>query len=370
MPYFDNATTSFPKAPLLGPAMANYLTESGGSYGRGLGRRMLQANLMVEQCRNLLAAKFLTNKPQNIIFTGGATEAINLILNGLSFNKDDLILLSPLEHNAVLRPVQRLKELYGINYEVMPHFSDGLIDAEALSNLVKVKKIRLAIINMVSNVNGLMQPIKQLKEVLANIPLMLDSAQYLTNYNNLPIEADYVVFAGHKGLLGPQGIGGFYLKDETTVNPTKLGGYASGWNELAVSPIMPDRFEAGTLNMPAIAGLLMALRFNEPPFISLTTWRDFIKEVGKLGYHTYKANDDGGQGAVVSLSHQNFKTARLAQLLYDDYAIESRAGYHCALLAHQTLQTLGAVRFSYGPFTTNNDLEQLLKALTGVVTKL
>ena len=224
--YFDNSTTSFPKPKEVADAMHDFLINIGGTYGRVNTKRGKETTQKIEECREILANKFIgTKNDANVIFTPGATRSVNDILNGLNLH-DCKILISTLEHNAVLRPVYKLSKNRNVEYEIIPSLDGGIVDTDALSNIIKKDKISLIIINMESNISGVIQPIKKIKETIGDIPLLIDATQAVGVHEIKADEwnVDFIAFTGHKGLLGPTGTGGFYVKKPENLNPGYFGG--------------------------------------------------------------------------------------------------------------------------------------------------
>ena len=224
--YFDNACTSFPKPKEVGEYMQKHLNE-GGSYGRGGYPRIFNSSRVVEEARSEIAKLIGTKHSENVIFTACSTIAINTILSGFSF-RFGKVLISPLEHNAVVRPLENLKNSGRIVYDLLPHYDDGLINIESLRK-IDLSEIDLIVVNHTSNVNGVIQPVKEIKEIIGTTPILLDASQSLgkIDVNVDEWNVDYLAFTGHKGLLGPTGTGGFYIKDPFSLNITIFGGTGS-----------------------------------------------------------------------------------------------------------------------------------------------
>ncbi len=364
--YFDNAATSFPKPPAVAAAMTRYLDEVGGPYGRSAYSRALEVSRTVEAARDSLAKKIGAGRAENLVFAPNATYAINLVLRGL-LTRPGRVLISPLEHNAVMRPLATLGARCGATFEVLPHFSDGRIDPERVAEKVGDDTL-LAVINHQSNVNGVIQPIAEIRQRLGQVPLMVDASQSL---GVLPLrvddwQLDYLAFTGHKALLGPTGIGGLFLRDAAAMEPLIYGGTGSASEHFAMPDFAPDRFEAGTPNIVGIYGLLAALR--EPEFCrhSREEYRRFMEElkaVPKL--QVLCADSFEQQGEVFSLRHPEVDSALLGQKMFTDYAIETRVGLHCAPLAHRTLGTYpaGALRVGVSRYHQAADFAFFVRAL-------
>ncbi len=364
--YFDNASTSFPKPPSVAQAMLDYMTKIGGTYARGAYPRILQSSGIVEECRELLLEKIGANPNDNIVFTSNATEAANILLFGLGL-KNCKVLVSPLEHNAIMRPLEQLRQTKGVIWEILPAHKDGKIDTEALKQVDKAG-VELIIINHQSNLNGVIQPLTEIKQWAENIKLVVDTSQSL-GYEDINVSnshIDYLIFTGHKGLHGPTGTGGLYIKQGLVISPTKFGGTSTLSHSIQMPTTIPDSLEAGTPNMVGIAGLLAALK---SPIDPQHTKNDFLEMLNKIkaikNLNVYCAENTAHQGELFSVNHNLIKTHMFASELYDQFKIECRSGLHCAPLAHAHLGTseVGSIRFSLSPYHTREDLSILYKAL-------
>lgn len=367
--YFDNASTSFPKPQAVGTAITHYLSECGGTYGRGFYPRVAKATALVERCRNKLGA-ILGVSPDNVFFNSGATMSANLVLKGLKFKSGSKILFSGMEHNAVMRPLEFISKQSSLELVQLPTESDGRvaidkIDASLLDN------VALIIVNHQSNVNGVIQPVVELMRIAGNIPLMLDatqsiSAKGLPGFSANDKRPDYIIFSGHKGLYGPSGIGGLYVAAPDLLTPLLHGGTGSNSEYYEMPEEYPDRMEGGTHNIVGIVGLEAAI--NSPPEIKHSR-NDFLKMLDRIsaidGITVLKANLPEYQGEVFSISHSRVSVDELAWQLQDSFGCETRVGLHCAPLAHHTLGTYpdGAVRISLSNFHTVEDLEFLAQAI-------
>lgn len=366
--YFDNASTSFPKPPEVAEAIAHYLQEIGGTYGRAAYPRIVAATGMAERCRDAVAVLMGVGDAAKIAFTAGATTGLNTVLRGIGLERGARVLVSPLEHNAVMRPLAAR----GVEVGELPAFADGRVDAERLGEM-ETEGAALVVINHQSNVNGVIQP---LAEICAwalgqGLKVLADCAQSLP-YSTLAAEAwglDYAVFTGHKGLLGPTGVGGFYAREPLSAEPLVYGGTGSRSESFEMPEAWPDRFEAGTPNLTGIAGLLGALENRPVPNHSREDFMGLLRAVRALpGFKIYGALSADYQGELFSVAHERLGAAQLADVLWSSYGIEVRAGLHCAPAAHRFLGSFpqGTVRFAAGPYHTPQDFEALLRALTEI----
>lgn len=370
--YYDNAATSHPKPSSVAQAISEYLNNEGGTYGRSSYPRVLRSTSMVEGCRDLLAERMGVSQADHIFYSANATHAINTILHGLEW-RHKKVYISPLEHNAVMRPLTYLSQTHNIQIAKLPHHSDGCIDIERLMSQ-KVGAVDLIIVNHQSNINGVTQPLEQISQWAGDVPILVDLSQSL---GHTPIDLEkwniaYAAFTGHKGLYGPTGIGGFYAKEPHSIRPFIMGGTGSRSHSFEMPELYPDRFEAGTPNMVGICGLKSALE-NPPEYQhskkNLMDLMDKIKELPQ--YDLYCANDPTLQAPLFSITHTKYATAKLATILLQRYKIETRAGLHCAPLAHQSLNTypIGTVRLSLSAYHSVDDLDYLYLVLQKIADK-
>lgn len=371
--YFDNASTSYPKPKQVLEAIVDYINNCGGTYGRASYGRIVGATMIVEECRDLLGEMLGLEDGSNIFFTQNATHAANVVLKGLDWGAKAKVLISPLEHNAVMRPLQDLSQTKNVQFEVLPSLEDGMIDCQALKR-IETKGVSLLIVNHQSNVNGVIQPLSEvcLWAKSRELKVMIDATQSV-GYQNIDLKdlgVDYCIFTGHKGLQGCNGVGGFYAKDPDSIKELMQGGTGSLSDSYLMPKALPDRFEAGTPNITGIVGLCAALK---NPLKANHTRDDFNTLLQKIklinSVDVYCARDfenPTAQGEVFSITHKTLSASELCEILYEKYGIETRQGLHCAPLAHKTLGTFsqgGTVRFSLSPNHSVADLEFLFNSI-------
>lgn len=361
--YFDNATTSYPKPHEVSSVMKDFTCNVGGSYGRGFTERSKYTTAKIEDCRDAVAKLINVEKSQNIVFTSGATRAINDILNGIDI-RDGEVLISNLEHNATLRPLYAREKTHNIKINFMPSIPDGRIDLDLLKKVI-TKNTLLAVVNMGSNVSGVIQPIKEIKCILGDIPILLDATQcvgqkeiYASLWN-----IDFLAFTGHKSMLGPTGTGGFYIGNEDFIKPTFFGGGHGEGYETPYS--MPESFESGTPNTVGLIGLLAALESKPSWQVNIDNMFDTIKEIEAMNKcRVLCCRDKNASCFLFSLLPSNISIGDCAFKLYNDFNIECRHGLHCAFLAHDFYgNENGSLRFSFSPYTTKQDLAYLINSL-------
>lgn len=374
--YLDNGATSYPKAPGVGEAMANYITNIGCNIARGGYQQAYDAAGRVLEIREKLNSLVGGPGSRNVVFTPGATAGLNLLLKGL-LRPGDKVLTSPMEHNAVLRPLEQMKK-QGVTVELLPCTEQGELVLEGLEHRL-TPDVRAVILCHGSNVSGTLFPIEQVGPLCRErgIFFLVDAAQTL---GAIPVDMtamaiDGLAFPGHKGLLGPQGIGGLVVTDALAgeLEPLLSGGTGSMSESLDMPPFLPDRLEAGTLNLPGIFGLGAALDYLEGEGEALRVREH--KLAGHLWARLMELEEDGirvlgsrnplNRTGVVSIDFLKADNGEMAFRLEQEYGIQTRCGLHCAPLAHQTLGTFpqGAVRFSVGPFTTFEELDYVQDAV-------
>lgn len=377
--YLDNAATSFPKPKAVSEAMIHFIEDIGANVGRGNYRSAYSADEVVYDTRERLKSLFGANDSKNVIFTPNVTYALNIILKGF-LKPGDHVLVSAMEHNAVMRPLTQLAH-EGVTFDRMPCTQEGTLIVETMLSLVK-PNTKAVILMHASNVSGTIMPLEEIGHFCQRhrLKLIVDAAQ---TAGVLPIDMkamniDALAFTGHKGLMGPQGIGGFVVTDEMalSIEPLISGGTGSLSHSEEVPMLMPDRFEAGTLNLPGIFGLSAALRYLDEVGIKAIHEREmhlaeqFIKgleaipEVMVIG-----PKDMTHRVSVVSIGIRTKDIALVAHELDKTYGIMTRVGLHCSPNAHKTLGTypVGTLRFSFGYFNTEEEVAYALEALQTIL---
>ena len=377
--YLDNASTSFPKAPNVASAMADYITNRGININRGSYALAYDVEDIIYTTRQRLNTLFNGHDPSHVIFTQNVTMSLNMVIKGL-LKSGDHVLVSSMEHNAVMRPLTQLLDK-GITFDTIPCDSTGFIQMDSIEPLIRPNTVAL-IINHASNVCGTIQPLESIGPICKahNLQFIVDAAQ---TAGVIPIDVkachiDALCFTGHKGLLGPQGIGGIILTKEMaqTLTPLIAGGTGS-FSHLETLPThMPDAFEAGTLNLPGIIGLNEGLDYIESQGMEnihnheLVLTQSFLEGLQSIdGINIVGKQNIQDRTAVVSITIDGMDPANIAYELESTYHIMTRVGLHCAPRAHQTLGTYpeGTVRFSFGYANTHKDVESALSALNTIV---
>ena len=377
--YLDNASTTFPKAPNVANAMSDYLTNYGININRGSYALAYDVEDIIYTTRQRLNNVFNSHDPSHVIFTQNVTMSLNMVIKGL-LKSGDHVLVSTMEHNAVMRPLTQLLD-NGITFDVIPCDVTGSIEIDAIESLIRPNTVAI-IINHASNVCGTIQPIQSIGALCKahNLHFIVDAAQTagVIPINVKACHIDALCFTGHKGLLGPQGIGGIILTKEIaqTLTPLIAGGTGS-FSHLETMPThMPYAFEAGTLNLPGIIGLNEGLSYIEAVGMKnihnheLALTKTFLECLRSItGINIIGKQDIQDRTAVVSITIDGMDPASIAYELESTYHIMTRVGLHCAPRAHQTLGTYpeGTVRFSFGYANTMEDIETALSALHKIV---
>ncbi|MGB9905352.1 MAG: aminotransferase class V-fold PLP-dependent enzyme, partial [Desulfotomaculales bacterium] len=340
--------------------------------------RALAADQLVYRARRSLARLFNVRDVSRIVFTGNVTESLNLAMKGL-LRPGDHVVTTGMEHNAVWRCLKVLEAKRGVRVTAVPCGPDGTLDPERVTAAFR-PETRLVVMLHASNVTGTLLPVAEVGAAAARrgIPLLVDAAQTAGVY---PIDVEkmnisLLAFTGHKGLLGPPGTGGLYVAPEITLEPLKEGG-TGGESILERQPdTLPDRFEAGTLNVPGIAGLGAAADFILAEGIERIRAREeelTAYALGALrrldGITVYGPGDPARQVAVISINVLDMKPEEVALLLDTRYGIEMRAGLHCAPAAHRTIGTIGrgTLRLGLGYFNTKEEIDCLAEALREII---
>ncbi len=367
--YFDNAATTFPKPPGLGAAVGDFIDKSAANIKRGTAA--YNAENTVYEARMLLSELFDNDDPARVVFTSGITASINMLLRGL-LKFGDHIVTSSMEHHAVMRPLELMKK-QGIEYSIVKARPDGSIDVCDVEKAIK-GNTKLVIINHASNVCGTVLPAGEIGELCKNrgIYFALDSAQTagVIDISVKKMNIDFLAFAGHKGLMGPQGIGGFVISEKLAAElDVHIAGGTGSYSDLYdMPPELPDKFEAGTLNIPGIAGLRHSLRYILNEGIEKIYRHEeqlrkyFVDKIKDLPVKIVGVGEKSvGVVSVSAMFADNgIVAARLAEA-----GVAVRYGLHCAPSAHKTLGTdeRGTIRFSFGYFNTKEEIDRVYEIL-------
>jgi len=371
--YLDHGATSFPKAPGVTGAVSQFLDHEAGNPGRGGHRLTVAASRCIEAAREDIA-ELLGGDPERTLFGPGATFWLNTVL-ATRLGPDDRVVVSALEHNAVMRPLRALAASRGVEVAVVQGDEpDGLPDPDAVRAAVDAAPTTLVVVNHASNVTGAVLPVAEIAAAVAPIPVVVDGAQ---SAGSIPVDAAALgaaafVCSGHKGLLGPQGIGVLLLADGFEVEPVIRGGTGSRSESEEMPEHLPDRLEAGTPNGPGIAGLGAACRWlTERGVESIAAAEarlaqrlaDGLRDIDDVRLHGWR--DGAPHTGVVSFTVGGADNGTIAAGLDREHGIMLRPGLHCAPAAHRRLGTFpdGTLRAGIGPFTTDDDIDRLVRAV-------
>ena len=378
MIYLDNAATSFPKAPGVAEAVLGALNGVGGSPGRASHRFAQEGSRIVFQAREACARLFGVSAPERLIFTKNATEALNLAILG-RVPAGGSVALSGLEHNAVMRPLRHLEATRGVRLLVVPFDACGRPEPGALAAALGARP-DLMVLTAASNVTGGCPPVGEIAARCraAGVPLCVDASQAAGHLALSVAELDLplLCFSGHKGLLGPGGTGGLCMAEGCEPEPLLRGGTGSASESEEQPDFLPDRFEAGTANLPGLAGLLAAVTWLEGTGVAAVRAREaalcdrLLRGLRDLpGVRCLGPGPGEPRAPVVSITVAGRDPGELA-LELDRREIAVRVGLHCAPAAHRSLGTFaggGTLRFSPGFFTTEAELDAVLATLEALI---
>lgn len=374
--YFDHSATSWPKPPGVAEAMQEALLEAGGNPGRGVHSLALAAERAVIRARGDVARLLGVPDARNLVFTPGCTFALNLVLKG-TLRRGDRVVVSTLEHNAVARPLHVLAAR-GVKVARVQADSDGQIDADDVERTVAAAPTRMVICQHASNVTGALQPVADLADIAHEhgAVMVVDGAQAAghVRLDLATLGVDAYATSGHKGLLGPQGVGVLYLAPGLAPVELVQGGGGGPSEEPGQPDIRPDRYEAGTGNTPGVAGLGAAARYllehgaDIERRERLLTRRLHEGLLGIPGIRVLGPAIDVPRAPVVSVTHDRIPPDEIAFSLDRRYGIAVRAGLHCSPWTHGITGTLetGAVRFGIGWNLTEDDVDRAVEAVREV----
>ncbi|BBK62583.1 cysteine desulfurase [Amedibacterium intestinale] len=373
MIYFDHAATSFPKSKATLDAFV-YAANTYANAGRGSYEASLQASRMLYQTREDIK-KYVHAENGEVVFTSGTTMAFNIIIKGM-FHKGDHILTTALEHNSILRPLYEM-EKQGVEVDILSFKKDGTIDIEEFISKRK-PNTKAMIMTLVSNVFGVIQPVKQIAEIAHayGMLVIVDAAQAVghmdINMNEMGI--DILCFSGHKGLRTPRGIGAIVMKQAYAIDPLLSGGSGFSSFEKRQPKNLPEHLEAGTLPIELIASLQAALKEeskeNKKQEQRICTY--FIEKVKQISNVEILCEENTNRCALVSLRLHGIASEEAMDLLSQNYDICVRGGIHCAPLLHKQLhtETCGLLRFSFSKDNTKEEVDIALKALQEIMEEV
>ncbi|ERI04863.1 aminotransferase class V-fold PLP-dependent enzyme [Aneurinibacillus aneurinilyticus] len=371
--YLDNAASTWPKPPEVSRAVAKCIDEYAANPGRGGHKLSLKASKAVYQARVRLARLFNVKNPNDIFFTVNATHALNQAIKGF-VKAGDHVITTSLEHNSVRRPLEFLRKEAGVQITyIKPENHQFSLDA--ITSAIQTNTTMI-VVSHASNLLGTIAPVKEIGLIAreAGITYLVDASQ---TAGILPLDVeemkiDMLAFPGHKGLYGPQGTGGLYVRSSVELTPLLHGGTGSHSEEIDQPMTRPDRYESGTLNTPGIVGLSAGVDFVLKTGVETIRQKEWtltqllLDKLSKVeGVRVFGPDKDIERVGVVPFMLEGVDASELAYILDQEYNIAVRSGFHCTPLAHETAGTsdTGAVRVSFGYFNEEEDIDALIKAL-------
>lgn len=372
MVYLDNAATTYPKPDEVYAALDFANRNFAFNAGRGSYDSAKKTFRMIQETRREIA-DFVSADENNVVFTSSATEALNLIINGLDFTEGDTVYISPFEHNAIVRPLHNLVKTKGINVKTLPFNKETWVpEIEIIENLFALNKPKAILLSHVSNVTGYILPFEKIFGIAKKYgaTTVLDCAQSFGVVKVDVTDTDFIVFAGHKSLYASFGIAGFITLHTPQLAVTKSGGTGSDSLNPDMPTELPGRYEAGSPNSVAIAGLHASVQWLKGKSIfaeELKLTNYLLKRVSELPNVLMYLPKNGAVFGILSLNIKNYSADDIGTILSEDYNICVRTGYHCAPLVHDFIgsrEYSGTVRVSLGAFNSPNDVDQLVEALS------
>lgn len=376
--YLDNAATSSPKPQPVIEAVQRALTQFNANPGRSGHSAALEAARCVYSARSALSNLMHAQQNSCVAFCFNCTDALNLAIKGV-LRRGDHVISTMLEHNSVLRPLTELSTSRQIALTLVSPRADGMVDPRDISQAIR-KNTRLIAVTHASNVTGAIQPVAAIGEIAKKngITFLIDGAQTL---GMIPVDVeklkcDLYAFPGHKSLLGPQGTGGLYIRGGLMLNTLREGGTGTDSDSMLQPADAPERYEAGTVNLPGIAGLKAGAQHvmqNQSQILmrEREVCSNLYRELKSMPEVTiYSPAEEAARAGIISFNMGDFSSSELADAL-SRREIAVRGGLHCAPGTHRILSTLqrGAVRASIGHATDHGDIEALLRALREISRK-
>lgn len=374
MIYLDNAATTFPKSEHVYAAMDQVNRNLAVNAGRGSYAAAKTASSLISETKDKLSTLFHANGIADIVFTPSVTHAINQVLWGLDISADTVIYITPYEHNAVARTIEAIRKETGCKVEFIPINDDLTIDIDQTGYAFSTLPPDVVIMNAISNVTGYILPIKEICEEakVYDAFTVIDAAQAagLIDLNIQELKADVLCFAGHKTLEGPFGIGGFAIRQNAAKNvrPAFFGGTGSNSLVIDMPSNSPERYEASSPNIVAIAGLNAALEENKQAehYAILKDLTQYLIQALHSVNKIRVLGETDSQIAIASFVVEGYESADVGTILDEEYNIAVRTGYHCAPYIHKYLDDksyAGTVRIGLGKYNTKEEIATLISAL-------
>lgn len=380
MIYLDNAATSFPKPDSVHISMLECMKNYCANPGRGGHHMSMESGRAVLLAREKICNFFNITNTFQLVFTKNATEALNIALKGF-LNEGDHVITTCMEHNSVIRPLKTLERDHGITLSIIGGNEFGEIDPCDIRKSIN-KNTSLIVSTLSSNVNGIIMPIEEIGRIAreAGITFLLDASQGAGSIH-IDVEQqniDMLAFPGHKGLMGPQGTGGLYVRENIKLKSLYEGGTGSNSESIFQPDFMPDFLESGTLNTPGIIGLFQGINhiienglenIRDHKYKLTNRLLEGLKEIG--GVRIYSRFEKEKNSGIAAINIKGFDSTEVSYILDREFQIATRAGFHCAPIAHRTLGTSesGVVRLSPGFFNTLDDMDYVTNSIIKIFEK-
>jgi len=375
MKYLDYAATTFPKPECVLAKMDQVNRTLAVNTGRGAYRNAREAAKIIEEAREKMAAFVHTNS-ENVIFSPSVTIALNQILRGINWKNNDVVYLSPYEHNAVIRTLYEIQKYCSIEMIPFPIHQKSLeIDIETLKYQFMIKRPTCVCMTHISNITGYILPIEEIARLAKEYQaiVVVDAAQSI---GLLPIhlerlKIDFLAFSGHKNLYGPLGIGGFFYLSDYPLQPVLTGGTGTDSKSLQMPKKRPGKYECSSPNISAVAGLLEGVKWSlahQEELLEKEKYltRQLLDGLEKIkGVRVYRMPEEKQIG-IVSITVEGYQAEEVGMILDEEYGIAVRCGYHCAAYVHEWLKDEaygGTVRISVGWGSEEEDLKAVIQAI-------
>lgn len=379
MIYLDNGATTFPKPKVVTDKIMECSLGYAGNPGRSGHKLAMKMDLEIYETREKICKLINGTEVLNVIFTFNATDSLNLAIKGV-LEEGDHVITTSMEHNSVLRPLNKLRKDGKIELSIVYADDKGYIDPQKIFEAL-TPNTKMIVTTHMSNVFGTIVDIKAIGDFCKenNILYLVDASQSIgvLDIDVQEMNIDLLAFPGHKALFGPMGTGALYIKEGIIVKPLKEGGTGSYSHSIDQPELYPDSLESGTPNGVGIIALGKGIDFiNE---VGLENIRNHEMSLKNHFIQLLKDNEDvilygtldDRQGAVVSLNVKDMDSSEISYILSDEFDIYTRPGFHCAPLAHKTMGTeeLGAIRFSFGYYNTLEEIDKTVEALLNIIER-
>lgn len=379
MIYLDNGATTFPKPKVVTDKIMECSLGYAGNPGRSGHKLAMKMDLEIYETREKICKLINGTEVLNVIFTFNATDSLNLAIKGV-LEEGDHVITTSMEHNSVLRPLNKLRKDGKIELSIVYADDKGYIDPQKIFEAL-TPNTKMIVTTHMSNVFGTIVDIKAIGDFCKenNILYLVDASQSIgvLDIDVQEMNIDLLAFPGHKALFGPMGTGALYIKEGIIVKPLKEGGTGSYSHSIDQPELYPDSLESGTPNGVGIIALGKGIDFiNE---VGLENIRNHEMSLKNHFIELLKDNEDvilygtldDRQGAVVSLNVKDMDSSEISYILSDEFDIYTRPGFHCAPLAHKTMGTeeLGAIRFSFGYYNTLEEIDKTVEALLNIIER-